>query len=245
MTKRFPAEVRQVAEDLVAQAGTYLHSVEREINVTCSVCALPVAGYELCPQCRKHAQSSHPLADRVGSLIYAAEYDSQAYRLVQGYKSDKPGPNHSSLMQALLGVGLRGHQDCLMSVSATTTYGWVTVPSTQGRTALSTIVSRLSKSPGSEVKVRYRGAERTRVLRPDDWDVTTTNLPEHILVIDDSWVSGAHSQSVAAALKSAGVEQVSIFTVARVLSPEWKPNEAFTLPPFDLEKCPWTDGPCP
>jgi hypothetical protein len=55
---------------------------------------------------------------------------------------------------------------------------------------------------------------------------------------------------VACALKSAGVQQVSIFTVARVLDPRWSANEAFIKTRFagagfDWTRCPWTGGDCP
>ncbi len=92
----------------------------------------------------------------------------------------------------------------------------------------------------------------------DDWasckvcalPINPAYLPPHVVVIDDSWVSGASAQSVAVALKQAGVEQVSILSVARVLSPHWAPNLPFlrsALPqlPYDWTICPWTLGDCP
>ena len=51
-------------------------------------------------------------------------------------------------------------------------------------------------------------------------------------------------------LKQAGVETVSILSVARVLSPNWEPNKTFlrdvlaTLP-YDWKVCPWTLAACP
>ncbi|WP_431837853.1 hypothetical protein [Cellulomonas sp. Y8] len=71
---------------------------------------------------------------------------------------------------------------------------------------------------------------------------------EHVIVADDSWVSGRHAQS-AAALKFAGVRDVSILTVARVLSPGGPPNVDFIRHrldrPFDPRVCQWTGGACP
>jgi hypothetical protein len=75
-------------------------------------------------------------------------------------------------------------------------------------------------------------------------------LPEHVVVIEDAWVSGASAQSLALTLKQAGVAQVSILSVARVLSPKWDPNKPFlkdVLPalPYDWRICPWTRATCP
>ncbi|HZK47997.1 MAG TPA: hypothetical protein VFD74_00120, partial [Thermoleophilia bacterium] len=89
-----------------------------------------------------------------------------------------------------------------------------------------------------------------RSLRPENFAVTAgQRVPDHVLVIDDSWVSGGHAQSVASALKSSGVADVSIFTVARVLDPQWSPNADFIKERlrgvFDPRICPWTGGDCP
>lgn len=72
----------------------------------------------------------------------------------------------------------------------------------------------------------------------------------HILLIDDSWITGAHVQGVASALKAAGAQDVSIFTVARVLDPRWSANHKFMQArfgenAFDWARCPWTGGDCP
>ena len=51
-------------------------------------------------------------------------------------------------------------------------------------------------------------------------------------------------------LKAAGAEQVSIFTVARVMNPSYGPNPDFIKArllgnAFDWTRCPWTGGACP
>jgi len=69
-------------------------------------------------------------------------------------------------------------------------------------------------------------------------------------VIDDAWVTGSSAQSLAVTLKQAGVAQVSILAVARVLSPAWKPNRLFVEDvlgslSYDWKTCHWTRGDCP
>jgi hypothetical protein len=154
-------------------------------------------------------------------------------------------------MLALLAIGLRGHHACAERLASGLTSGWAVVPSTRGRMKLHDLVAELSRRPGAEVPVEFVGAETSRQLRPADWRIKATHvLPAHVLLIDDSWVAGAHSQSVAASLKIAGVQEVSIFTVARVLNPGWSPNRDFIRAWFpdvglDWARCPWTGGTCP
>lgn len=95
------------------------------------------------------------------------------------------------------------------------------------------------------------GPRPDRVLNPTSWSIDSgVTLPGHVVVIEDAWVTGASSQSLGATLRHAGVPQVSILSVARVLSPKWTPNTAFlrdVLPslPYDWTICPWTRTACP
>lgn len=99
--------------------------------------------------------------------------------------------------------------------------------------------------------MKFVGQTGSRELRLQDWECSAAaRMPEHVLLIDDSWVTGAHSQAVAATLKSAGAREVTIFTVARVLHPDWPANKEFIRtrfagPGFDWTRCPWTGGGCP
>lgn len=251
MTCRLPPGVQEIGRALAADAGTYLHSTVREPGVTCIVCAAPVDGYERCIPCNRHARTGLALADRVGSLIYAVKPDSQAYRVVRNYKAPMSGLTLLDTMRALLALGLRGHQGCAAKLSGLSTHGWTVVPSTGGRTTLPTLLAGLSRHADAEVSVRFVGLAGSRVLRPAEWQIdTTTRLPEHVLLVDDSWVTGAHAQAVACALKAAGTRQVSIFTVARILDPCWQANDNFIRTRFfgvgfDWARCPWTGGDCP
>lgn len=254
MTRSFPQHVQQVAAELMLEAGTIFYSVVRQVGVTCSVCATPLSpGHEylVCRTCEQRAGSGLRVADRVGSLIYAFEPESQAYKVVRNYKAVHPGPSLPQIMRALLALGLRAHYQCATDLSDAASHGWAVVPSTGSRTALRDLVLGLVRSTQREVALRYAGGVRERALRPDDWTVgDDAGLPEHVFLIDDSWVSGSHAQSVAAMLKARGVRQVSIFTVARVISPDFGPNPEFIRtrlpqPSFDWRRCPWTGGDCP
>lgn len=251
MTWTLPERALAAASYLASKPGTYLQSVIREAGVTCDVCAEPLpSGTRRCSQCNKFAERGVPLADRVASVIYAVEFDSQSYKTMHDYKARFPGDDSRADVANLLRLGLVGHARCALVLSGAATHGWTVVPSTRGRTTLRDLVLAIARNPEQEVDVKCLGVSDKRELRPDLWQVDQKDLPDHVIVIDDAWVSGRHTQSIAAALKIAGVKTVSIFTAARVLNPKWAPTGPFIAerlsgPSFDARRCPWTGGGCP
>lgn len=253
MNRVLRGDVQAIADELESGAGSYLQSTVRVPGLTCDVCGTPVAAqFSRCLPCSEHAKSGHALADRVGFLIYAIKPDSQSYLLVYNYKAVEAGPSMEAQMMALLALGLSGHTDCVYALAGTQSTGWAVVPSTKGRSTLHDYVARLSRPNALEIEIDYVGSSRPdRHLHPELWKVKApSQLPEHVILIDDSWVTGSHAQGVAAALKTAGASQVSIFTVANVLDPTWGPNAPFIRerlapPAFDKTRCPWTGADCP
>ncbi len=253
MSRDLPENVQAVADQLELTAGSYLQSTIRDPGHTCDVCGSPVSSsYARCVHCTKHAESGHPLADRVGSLIYASKPDSQSYLLVRNYKTLAAGPSIKLQMAALLALGLKGHTQCLSALVGAGVQGWAVVPSTRGRAVLHDLVQRIARAGAREIHIDFTGSSRSdRALHPEFWKVdTSAEVPDHVLLVDDSWVTGSHAQGVASALKTAGVSQVSIFTVANVLDSNWDANRRFIKshlapPSFDKSRCPWTGSDCP
>jgi hypothetical protein len=101
------------------------------------------------------------------------------------------------------------------------------------------------------VPVGFIGKAPDRGLNQASWQIPPdAHVPEHVVVIDDAWVSGSSAQSLAAALKGAGAEQVSILALARVLSPDSSPNRPFLRDvlgslSYHWTICPWTQRDCP
>lgn len=89
-----------------------------------------------------------------------------------------------------------------------------------------------------------------RQLNPDYYEVLTP-IPRgsHVMVIDDTWASGGHAQSVAMALKHAGAAKVSILAIARWLDLRGRTkrthNDHISNRPYDPAICPWTGAKCP
>lgn len=255
MTRRELSErVASVAAILVSRAGGYLHNTIREPRVTCDVCALPVEGYLRCPQCNNLRAEEGSIADRVGAMVYAEEYGSQAYKLMRAYKTDAPTEEQQGTIAGLLAVGLAGHGRCVWELAGQRAMYWCTVPSlSRGdrEHPLHHLVAGLPHRAGSEILVRSADeVVSPRSFRPANF-LISSSIPAdaHVLVVDDSWATGAHAQSVAGALKRAGAATVSILVIARILSPAWRPNAEFVknrlVADFDPQWCPWTGGDCP
>ncbi|MGW1147813.1 hypothetical protein ACWD6I_22800 [Streptomyces sp. NPDC002454] len=62
------------------------------------------------------------------------------------------------------------------------------------------------------------------------------------MLFDDTWVTGSHFQSAAAALRQAGALHVTGLVLARRLRPDWGANAAFITEqltrPYDVTVCP-------
>ena len=64
--------------------------------------------------------------------------------------------------------------------------------------------------------------------------------PLSVLLIDDTWTTGANAQSAAAALKAAGAQRVAALVIGRYVNREWSDNDRQlrNLPqPFDWGRC--------
>jgi len=69
-----------------------------------------------------------------------------------------------------------------------------------------------------------------------------------VLVVEDTWVSGATAQSAAITLKDAGATAVTVLAVARWLRNDW-PDHRMVIDgltePYDALVCPVTGAACP
>ncbi len=66
-----------------------------------------------------------------------------------------------------------------------------------------------------------------------------------VLLIDDTWTTGANAQSAAAVLKEAGAEHVAVVVIGRYVNREWRQNDRQLRGlsrPFDWDRCALCDG---
>lgn len=260
MSRELPAAAAEVGRALTVSAGGYLRNVIHEPLVTCSVCATPVQGYQRCYPCNSHARSGLAVAGRVASVVYAREPSAsgqrdQTYLAMYGYKAPHPQPAHVNVVRSLLALAVLGHTDCdLKLAGGARRFRWTSVPSTRDPVRehpLRALASPLFR-PGYELLVRIRpGAIKARTLQSENFEVPTP-VPQgtHVLVIDDSWVTGGSAQSTAIAARQAGAESVSILAIARILRPDFTTTAEFLkqgrlADDFDPWICPWTGADCP
>lgn len=202
----------------------------------CPVCTAPKdAGYSLCVPCNNHRYAGLPLADFVAPLSWAP-MQTQAYEDLVSYKAE---PHHTvadvatGRLRLMFRLAFTEHAQCLIPGWQDSSVAVTHVPSTSGRGGAHPLESILAMFADNVPKLQLqyvgdltRQRDDKRSLRPDDWEVTTPGIEAYsrVLVIDDSWVTGGHAQSVASRLKLSGVPNVGIVPFGRVLRMDWPPN---------------------
>jgi hypothetical protein len=254
--------VAQLNAALVSRAGGYLRNTVRNGQVTCAVCATPVAGFERCYQCKRHRGRSGPgpdgLADAVAFLTYAVAGRQSGY-VMRGYKACPPVPEHATIVALLLLLALAKHAECPAALGGAGVTHWAAVPSLPaqpGEHPLHGIARNLAPinghlAPGSEVRLTAAArAPFPRELNREHFS-TGARLPtgSHVLLLEDTWAGGGNAQSAAAALKKAGALRVSVLVVARWIKDDFGDNAKFLSAlsghDYDPGICPWTGGSCP
>lgn len=211
-----------VTSDLLAQMRPVFWNPIRSAE-TCEVCTRPVdQGDLVCSTCRGHAAHGVPLADSVVPLTYAPR-QSQAMTDTYKYKDEMvPEIVSRGARRRLFGLfaeTMERHAACIAGLSAQPRITTI-VPSSSGRTPhpLDITVSRYRTY---RPLLRYVGPAgdqySRRVFAPERWEVTSEVDGHHVLLVDDTWVSGAHVQSCASALKQAGAAYVTALVLARHL----------------------------
>lgn len=205
--------------------------------------------WEICWPCQEHQTISDirtgELADTVGFIIYALEHADgsadQALRDMYQYKQIPPGLNNprgisepGQRIRTLLYTALRDNLPAL-----TQTIGPVEVmthvPSTSSSprrerealaNALDSALEHISDIAPHQRLLMPSGdhSGRSRTISPDRFSVTdpTAVAGRHVLLVEDTWVTGASVQSAAVALHRAGARQVTVMCIARMLNAKWE-----------------------
>ena len=216
----------------------------------CVVCRGPVRpGCARCYQCGRHARLAPGLlADVVVPISYAVKRTALAGDLWR-YKSwPVPSARARASLLALLVAFLHDHGGCVWPHGRMPAPGRIPAP---GRLAVvPTGCGRLGPHPLLELPAPYLRLPSTRlVIRPGcqgrELDVHRFRADPaagaSVLLLEDSWVSGASAQSAAAALKLAGARHVAIVVLGRHLDPAdpaARPLTARLAPgPYDPAAC--------
>ena len=179
-------------------------------------------GFARCYQCDRHELAGRGLlADAVVPISYAVKGTALAADL-WGYKSrGAPSPGARTALLALLLVFLRDHGACVWSQAGMAAPDRLAVvPAGSGRPGphpLLRLVSPYLRLPLAGLAIRP--GSQGRDLNVHRFRADQSAEGGRVLLIDDSWVSGASAQSAAAALKLAGARQVAIVVLGRHVDP--------------------------
>lgn len=209
----------------------------------CAVCRGPAgAGYARCLQCDRHAAvGGRLLADAVVPVSYAVRGSALTGDLWR-YKSELRGASAAGLsLLALLLVFLRDHGECVRP-AARSPDRLAVVPSGYGRPGphpLLRLVTPYLRLPLATLTLRP--GEQGRDLNLTRFAAGAGVGGAHVLLLDDTWVSGASVMSAAAALKLAGAATVTAVVLGRYVNPGDPRVAAFAArlrdPSYDPAQC--------
>jgi hypothetical protein len=189
----------------------------------CAVCRGPAGpGFARCYQCARHdLLGPGLLADAVAPVSYAVKGTAFAANLWR-YKSwQAPDAAARASLLALLLAFLHDHGACVWRHAGMTAPGRLAV--------VPTGCGRPGPHPLLELAAPYLRLPVTRlVIRPGEqgrdpnanrfW-AERAGRGAGVLLLDDTWVSGASAQSAAAALKRAGAGRVAVVVLGRHVDP--------------------------
>jgi hypothetical protein len=196
----------------------------------CRTCRGPVqAGFARCYQCDlAHARCAGLLADVVAPVAYAVKGGRLAGDLWR-YKSGAAGATEAGArLAAMLARFLREHSDQVWRAAGMAVGPELAaiVPSGQGRPGshpLAGIVASCVDVPIVPLSTAPGATARARGLADGvaaGWlTVGGAVAGADVLLVDDTWVSGASAQSAAAALKAAGARRVALVVIGRHVDP--------------------------
>jgi hypothetical protein len=195
----------------------------------CRTCRGPVqAGFARCYQCDlAHARCAGLLADVVAPVAYAVKGGRLAGDLWR-YKSGAAGAAEAGArLTAMLARFLREQGGQVWRAAGMIAGPGLAaiVPSGQGRPGphpLFGIVASCVDVPIVPLSTAPGAAARARGLADGvaGWlTVGGAVAGADVLLVDDTWVSGASAQSAAAALKAAGARRVALVVIGRHVDP--------------------------
>jgi hypothetical protein len=211
-------------------ANFMLNPLRPETPDVCSVCLTFTQGFPTCWPCGHAAR----YADAVLPISYSVHL-GQLHTALSGYKRDQPEVRRRLMPQlaSVLWRFVEAHEACLARRVGVAGFEVATVvpsgsPDRDAAHPLRWIVEnagptkarfeRTLQRTDTPVREREVDAGKFRALRRLD--------DEDVLLIDDTWTTGASAQSAAGALKAAGARTVGIIVMGRHVRPDYASNAA-------------------
>ena len=190
----------------------------------CEICRGPVRpGFARCYQCARHDLLGHGLlADAVVPVSYSIRGTAFAGDLWRYKWPRAPDAAARASVLALLLVFLADHGACVWRHAGMSPPGRLAVvPAGSGRPdphPLLQLVTPCLRLPICPLAIRP--GRQGRGLDLDRFRADRIPVGASVLLLDDTWVSGASAQSAAAALKQAGARHVAVVVLGRHVNPD-------------------------
>jgi predicted amidophosphoribosyltransferase len=211
----------------------------------CGVCFNFTTGYERCYACAHGL----PWLDALVPISYSVARE-QLHHTLASYKrlEGEIARRFTVELAAVLWRFLAHHEACVAAAVGVSRFDLVTTVPSSDRARdehhpLRTIVGELV-GPTRERHERLVGRTETTVpargFDREKYESIRRLAGEPVLLIDDTWTTGANAQSAAAALKSAGSGPVAAVVIGRHLNRQWHHNDRRLrriTRPFDWSTC--------
>ena len=233
----------RVAE-LTAPYGNFMLG-PRPGPAVCEVCFDLTDGHRRCYWC---ARSDH-LLDAVAPVSYSVAHE-QLHHALRGYKSPPAdvARRFEVELAAVLWRFLTAHETCVAARAGTDDFELVTtVPSsTRERDPihpLHRIVGELAGPTRDRFERLLRRSSAdvpAREFDPAKFEAVRDLDKAAVLLVDDTWTTGANARSAAASLRGAGARVVAAVVIGRHLNRAYQDNDRrlrALSSPFDWESC--------
>ncbi|WP_243790794.1 phosphoribosyltransferase [Saccharopolyspora gloriosae] len=259
--------------ELAARAGAgFLRNTLRKNGLTCNTCTVPVEPhYPICYKCKQTRDIAGQIGANIANLVVPLSYaidGTQSGHLMYSYKTMAATRAGIEQLKLLCQIGLVMHWPCIQSIVGRPITAWTTVPSTRTRGSTDHLRS-IAQPAINELLIHHKATgqsadltelrlvtgpgfqEKPRKLIPEMWlpSFDTDFSGHHVLLVEDTWVTGGNAQSTAASLRSNGAQAVTVLTLTRWLNPKTKLVSEFISSnlshrDYNLFSCPATASDC-
>lgn len=211
----------------------------------CGACFNLTRGYERCYACAHGL----PWLDALAPISYSVAREQLHHTLASYKRLDGEIARRFTVeLAAVLWRFLDLHEACVALAVAAPRFDLVTTVPSSDRARdehhpLRTIVGELvglTRERHARLLRRTETPVPARGFHRDKYESLRPLSGEPVLLIDDTWTTGANAQSAAAALKSAGAGAVAAVVIGRHLNREWHHNDRrlrSITRPFDWSTC--------
>lgn len=240
------ATIDEITSQLAA-ACVPVPSSGSDVCVVCHGCPNP--GYGDCSSC---SATRRQLTRSVGRVVPVSltEGAGQLHYVLRMYKRSprvRDRQIHSASVIALAGRFLRDHGSCIAEASGGAWDVITTVPSTTatGTPHQMEIAFSMYTPLREQHEVLLRrgpGVLGHNEASDTGYEVTRDVTDTRVLIVDDTFTSGARSQSAASALQIAGADVVAIVPVGRYINPGYGDHvreywDRQRHEPYDFDTC--------